>query len=92
LTYLFDIGTSFGPYTPAVVAGAIDIHGPRGDADQSNNIDIGDVVFLVDYIFAGGPEPPLYSGDADASGAIDISDPVYLIGYIFAGGPPPPPL
>ena len=92
LTYLFDVGTSFGSYTPTVVTGAIDIHGPRGDADQSNNIDVGDVVFVVNYIFAGGPAPSLYSGDADASGAIDISDPVYLVAYIFAGGPPPPPL
>jgi len=61
-----------------------------GDADGSGGIDIDDVVFLVGYIFAGGPAPePLASGDADCSGGIDIDDAVYLIAYVFSGGPAP---
>jgi len=61
-----------------------------GDTDGSGEIDIDDVVFLITYIFAGGPAPdPLEAGDADCSGAIDIDDVVYLIAYIFSGGPPP---
>jgi hypothetical protein len=61
-----------------------------GDADGSDAIDIDDVVYLVNYIFSGGPPPdPLESGDADCSGNIDIDDVVYLINYIFAGGDPP---
>ncbi|MFH1891549.1 MAG: LamG-like jellyroll fold domain-containing protein [Candidatus Zixiibacteriota bacterium] len=62
----------------------------RGDADGSRAIDIDDVVYLIQYIFAGGPAPdPLCTGDADCSGAIDIDDVVFLINYIFAGGPEP---
>jgi hypothetical protein len=62
----------------------------HGDADASTYIDIDDAVFLILYIFSGGPEPdPSWSGDADCSGAIDIDDVVYLIEYIFSGGPPP---
>jgi hypothetical protein len=58
-----------------------------GDADFSGGVDIDDVVFLINYIFAGGPPPdPYESGDADCSGGIDIDDVVYLINYIFASG------
>lgn len=61
-----------------------------GDPDGNGQISISDAVFLINYIFAGGPAPvPLLSGDADCSGAISISDAVYLINYIFGGGPEP---
>lgn len=61
-----------------------------GDSDGSNTVSITDVVYLINYIFAGGPPPsPLLAGDADCSGALSISDAVYLINYIFAGGPQP---
>ena len=62
-----------------------------GDADHSSGVDISDAVYLISYIFGGGPAPdPVLSGDADCSGDTpDISDVVYLIAYIFAGGPSP---
>ncbi len=61
-----------------------------GDADGSEDVDIDDVVSLINYIFASGPEPdPMEAGDADCSGGVDIDDVVYLIGYIFSGGNEP---
>ncbi len=61
-----------------------------GDANSDGGIDISDAVFLIAYIFSGGPAPnPLNYGDANCDAAIDISDAVYLISYIFAGGPAP---
>jgi hypothetical protein len=61
-----------------------------GDCDVSGDVDIDDVVYLINYIFAGGPQPePIESGDADCSDGVDIDDVVYLIEYIFAGGPEP---
>ncbi len=68
----------------------------RGDVDHdgSPTIDIADLVWLVDYMFSGGPEPPCwYEGDIDGSGTapIDIDDLVYLVDFMFTGGPPPPP-
>ncbi|MFH2055585.1 MAG: dockerin type I repeat-containing protein [bacterium] len=61
-----------------------------GDADGDGEINISDAIFLIQYIFAGGPAPsPLFIGDADCSGGLNISDVVYLINYIFAGGPVP---
>jgi len=61
-----------------------------GDADASLEIDIDDVVYLISYIFSGGPAPiPVESGDADCSGGVDIDDVVYTISYIFSGGAAP---
>jgi hypothetical protein len=66
-----------------------------GDANGSGGdpaVDIDDVVFLINYVFAGGPEPcPPQAGDANCAGdpSVDIDDIVYLINYIFAGGPAP---
>lgn len=61
-----------------------------GDADGSGTITISDAVFLINYIFSGGPAPsPLVAGDADCSDSITISDAVYMINYIFGGGPAP---
>jgi hypothetical protein len=67
-----------------------------GDANVSGGdpaVDIDDVVFLINYVFAGGPAPcPPQAGDANCSGGdipIDIDDIVYLINYIFASGPAP---
>jgi len=61
-----------------------------GDVNASEFVDIDDVVYLIQYLFAGGPEPiPLAGGDVDCSGGIDIDDVVYLISYLFQGGPSP---
>jgi hypothetical protein len=58
-----------------------------GDADATEAVDIDDVVWLIAYIFSGGPEPiPYESGDANCSGGVDIDDVVWLISYIFTGG------
>ena len=58
-----------------------------GDADASGTVDVDDVVYLISYVFSGGPAPdPIESGDVDCSGAVDVDDVVYLISYIFSGG------
>ena len=65
----------------------------RGDIDYSTGIiDIADLVYLVDFMFNVGPEPPCFEeGDVDASGVapIDIADLVYLVDYMFNQGPEP---
>jgi hypothetical protein len=62
----------------------------RGDANSDGSIDIADVVFLLDYLFLGGPPPvPLIAGDANCDGVIDIADVVYLLNYLFLDGPEP---
>jgi hypothetical protein len=62
----------------------------RGDANDDGSIDITDPVFLLNYIFAGGPAPrSIALADANCDGRLDISDAVYVIIYIFGGGHPP---
>jgi hypothetical protein len=61
-----------------------------GDADGNDIVNISDAVYLISYIFGGGPPPdPLLAGDCDCSDIVNISDAVYLISYIFGGGPEP---
>jgi immune inhibitor A len=61
-----------------------------GDLDGDGSVTIADVVFLINYIFMGGPAPqPLSLGDVDCSGSINIADVVYLINYVFSHGPAP---
>jgi hypothetical protein len=61
-----------------------------GDVDGSDGVDIDDIVYLIAFIFSGGPPPdPYENGDANCSDAVDIDDVVYLISFIFTGGPEP---
>ena len=61
-----------------------------GDADANGLVNIADVVYLINYIFGGGPPPdPLLAGDVDCNALVNIADVVYLINYIFGGGPEP---
>ncbi len=61
-----------------------------GDADGNESINVSDAVYIIAYIFKGGPAPdPLCVADADGNDTVNISDAVYLINYVFKGGPPP---
>jgi len=62
----------------------------RGDANGDGKVSVSDVVYLINYLFKGGPAPnPLWVGDANCDGKITVSDVIYLINYLFKGGPPP---
>jgi len=53
-------------------------------------IDLGDVLYIVSYLYKGGPAPfPLEVGDADCDGDIDLGDLLYLVSYLYKGGPAP---
>lgn len=54
-----------------------------GDADRSGRPDLNDVVYLVNYVFKGGPEPEPYylQGDATCDGWVDARDIVALVSY-----------
>jgi hypothetical protein len=63
----------------------------NGDVDHSGYVDISDAVYLISFIFNGGPAPAPWSAalHINSDAIVDISDVVYLIAYIFTGGPPP---
>ncbi|HKC24099.1 MAG TPA: dockerin type I domain-containing protein [Thermoanaerobaculia bacterium] len=72
-----------------------DVHGRifcsalAGDFDNSAGIDVADVFYLINHLFAGGPTFAQGSGDVNGDGLVDVADVFYLINYLFAGGPGP---
>ncbi len=63
-----------------------------GDANGDGQINISDVVFLINYLFIGGPAPqPPSAGDVNGDCVVNVADVVYLINYLFMGGPIPKP-
>lgn len=61
-----------------------------GDCNGDAIINITDAVYIINYIFGGGPAPnPLEAGDVQCDGMVNISDAVSLINFIFAGGEAP---
>ncbi|MCK4461227.1 MAG: hypothetical protein KAW46_05455, partial [candidate division Zixibacteria bacterium] len=62
------------------------------DNDPSGEVNIADLVYLVEYMFVDGPEPPcMREADVIEDWSIDIADLVFLVDYMFNGGPEAPP-
>jgi hypothetical protein len=62
----------------------------RGRIDPGEGIDLTDPVYLLNYLFAGGPPPPcLKAADVNDTGQLDLTDAVYLLHHLFLGGPVP---
>jgi hypothetical protein len=61
-----------------------------GDANRDGAVNAADIVYLINYLFVGGPAPnPVRVADVYSDGIINSSDVVYLINYLFVGGPAP---
>jgi hypothetical protein len=58
-----------------------------GDANGDSTVTLGDVVFLIGYVYKGG-SPPCIPEAADANGdcMVGLGDIVYLITYLYRGG------
>jgi hypothetical protein len=62
----------------------------RGDANGDGIVDIGDVIYLINYLFTDTSAPcPMEAGDNNCDGIVDIGDVIYLINYLFTGTSPP---
>ncbi|MCB2229086.1 agmatine deiminase family protein [bacterium] len=52
--------------------------------------DLSDLIYLVNYLFLGGPAPfSTLISDLSGEGDIDLSDLIFLVNYLFSGGPAP---
>jgi hypothetical protein len=61
-----------------------------GDANDDGLVNLGDAVYLLNYLFKGGlPPAPNGAGDTNDDGVVNLGDVVYLLNYLFKGGPPP---
>ena len=61
-----------------------------GDATGDGIVDIGDTVFLLNYLWRGGESPNPYGrGDPNRDCIIDAADIVYLVNYLYRSGSAP---
>jgi hypothetical protein len=63
-----------------------------GDANGDGQVNVGDAVYVISYVFIGGPPPQPTdpcSGDGNCDGQCNVGDAVYIIAYVFNSGPPP---
>ncbi|MFH1372534.1 MAG: hypothetical protein ABII79_01890, partial [bacterium] len=77
---------------PVIVSAQLTVGGSYicGDVNGDDlGPDVGDLMYLVQYIFQGGPPPPVMAAaDVDGSGGVlDVGDIMYLVQYLFNGGP-----
>ncbi|MFH1374135.1 MAG: MXAN_6640 family putative metalloprotease [bacterium] len=64
----------------------------HGDCDFTGSIEVGDITYLVAYLFTSGspPVPEPGAGDFNCDVQIDVGDITSLVSYLFMGGSPPP--
>ncbi len=61
-----------------------------GDVSGDFGIDVGDAVYLIAYLFRGGPAPPIpAAADINGNGEPDVGDVTIIINFIFRYGPRP---
>ena len=72
---------------PTTATGGTD----RGDVNQDANITSADIIYLVNFVFKGGPPPQLSEseGDTNCDGSVTSADIIFLVNFVFKGGPPP---
>ncbi len=70
--------------------------GSCGDIDGNGSElpNVGDIIYLVDYLFRGGAAPPCemeanVDGHYDVGAPVSVGDLTYLIQYLFQDGTPP---
>ncbi len=62
----------------------------RGDANGDGIVNVGDIVFLVSYLYKNGPPPvPVSEGDVNCDGIVNVGDIVFLVSYLYRNGPVP---
>ncbi len=58
--------------------------GRFGDANGDGRVNLSDVTYMINYIFADGSVPKDYlTGDYDEDGIAGIADAVFLLNYVF---------
>jgi N-acetylmuramoyl-L-alanine amidase len=62
-----------------------------GDVNDDGVVNVGDVVYLVTYLYKGGPGPvePTVRGDSNNDCSVNVGDIVYLVTYLYHNGPFP---
>ena len=75
----------------------------NGNVNSDDARDLSDAVYMLAWLFQGGPEPDsfcdtpgpkeadcaVFNGNTNGDGARDLSDVIYLLAWLFQGGPEP---
>lgn len=70
--------------------GSMEVGTKAGDLTGDGEVDLGDAIFLLNYLYKNGPAPnPLSLGDLNCDGEVEMGDIIYLINYLYKNGPPP---
>jgi len=98
---VFGVADGLGPFPyhcsvhPTTMKDTIFVNPPVvykcGDANGDKSVNVGDAVYVINYVFKGGPAPTpvVGAGDANCDHAVNVGDAVYIINYVFKGGPAP---
>ena len=86
-------GDAFGDLCDACLGDPTNTCAPcvSGDVNSNGSITSADIIYLVGFVFKGGPapQPVVEAGDVNCSGAVTSADIIYLVGFVFKGGPAP---
>lgn len=81
-----------GMIASVVMAGCCEGTAGNVNGDISGATDLSDLIYLVNYLFLGGPAPSCEGEaniDGDSSCQVDLTDLTYLVNNLFNGGPAP---
>jgi len=62
----------------------------RGDVNVDGKYNTSDVIYMINYLFKGGPKPIEFVDQMDVNNDhnTNVADVIYSINYLFKGGPP----
>jgi hypothetical protein len=79
-------------YQQTTPTSSFDVYGrfleQSGDANRDGAVTVLDVFYLINFLFAAGPQP-LGPADPNHDGATNVVDVFHLINFLFAQGPDP---
>jgi Dockerin type I domain/NHL repeat len=86
--FVFQLTASNGVMTSITTVNLTATAGVKGDANGDGLVTVGDVFYLINFLFANGAAP-IGNADVNGDGLVTVGDVFYLINYLFAGGPAP---
>jgi len=62
-----------------------------GDVNWNGSYTSSDIIYLVNFVFRGGPKPLICTsnGDVNCDGPVNSADILYMVNYVFRKGPYP---
>ena len=62
----------------------------RGDPNSDGSINITDGIYVLNYLFLGGPKPACQeAANPNDDAMVNITDGIYILNFLFLGGPAP---